>query len=194
MHCTLSNRIETDYYVEIAKELVVQVESNIEAGRYVVKSLIGEIYAALNTLLANGYDAGALLKKYALSLHRLHLDISILIEDTVTGKFELVIFEIKRVKTMGLTNLSQLIGYCLVSKAKFGILMNVDYSISNEFAVILNGDRDLTHIVRLLEGEELHHKFGVMIWNSTTRTIEYTAAGSIKSIPELVELMTESLQ
>lgn len=189
----MKNRKEVDYYEEIAIELVKQFEANLLGDVYIVKPLIGEISSGLRTLIANGYDAGVLLREYSKSVHKLHLDISILIENTETGKFEVIIFEIKRVSNLGLSELSQLIGYCLVSKSKFGILINVDKAVSREFSIILDGDKDLTEIVRLIDNEQLHHKFGVMVWNASTLKIEYTNSGSIKSIPQLVEMVEESL-
>ena len=62
-------------------------------------------------------------------------NISILLENKENGKFDIVIFEIKKVKKMGLSELSQLIGYCLVSKVKFGVLVNVDTAISHNLSI-----------------------------------------------------------
>lgn len=189
----MKKRKEVDYYYEITVELVKQFEANLAANYYVVKPLIGEISSGLRTLIANGYDAGKLLREYSISVHRLHLDISILIENRKNGKFEVIIFEIKRLNNLGLSELSQLIGYCLVSKSKFGILMNVEKAVSSEFSIILDGDKDLTEIIRVIDEQKLHHKFGVMVWNDTTLKIEYTNSGSIKSIPQLIELVEDSL-
>lgn len=189
----MKKRKEIDYYQEIAVELVKQFNSNLSGENYIVKPLIGEISSGLRTLIANGYDAGNLLRLYSTSIHKLHLDISVLIENTQTGKFEVIIFEIKRVAKLGLSELSQLIGYCLVSKSKFGVLMNIDKAVSSEFSVILDGDKDLTEIIRIVDEQELHHRFGVMVWNATTSKIEYTNSGSIKSMPQLIELVENSL-
>lgn len=185
-------RKEADHYEEIALELVKQFESNF-VDEYTIKPLIGEISSGLRTLIANGYAVGDLLKEYSTSVHRLHLDISILVENKRNGKFEVIVFEIKKVNNLGLGELSQLIGYCLVSKAKFGILINVDRAVSREFSIILDGDKDLTEIVRIVDEKKMTHKFAVMVWNSDTMRIEYTNSGSIKSIPELVKMVEESL-
>jgi hypothetical protein len=133
------NRKEVDFYEEMAKDMAVQFESNLGNmdGLYVVKSLIGEISSSLRTLFSNGYDAGTPLRDYAIKSHKLHLDVSIVIENKRNNKFEIIIFEVKKVKALGLGELSQLIGYCLVSKAKYGILVNVDKNISGEFSTIL---------------------------------------------------------
>ena len=134
------------------------------------------------------------LKYYSISSHKLHLDISIVVENKKNGRFEIIIFEVKKVKTLGLGELSQLIGYCLVSKSRFGVLINVDKSVSGEFSVILDGDLDLTKIIRKIDNKEIEHRLGVMIWNSKTLKIEYTNSGSIKTMPELIRLVEESIK
>ncbi len=188
-------RKEVDYYDEIATELVSQFRSNLDGDeqKYSVLTLIGEISSGLRTLIANGYDAGEALKEYSVQSHRLYLDVSVLIENKETGKFEVVIFEVKKVKSLGLSELSQLIGYCLVSKAKHGILVNVDKSVSSEFSTIVEGDKDLTDITRLIDGEHIRHQLGVMVWNSQTLKMEYTNSGSIKTIPQLIEKIEKEL-
>lgn len=192
---TKDRKIEVDHYDEIAKALSDFFVANLEDGKkYVVKVLIGEISSGIRTLIANGYDAGKALTKFGKSVHKLHLDISLLIENTEKGNFEIIIFEIKKTKRMGLTELSQLIGYCLVSKAKFGVLVNVDNSVSGEFSVILDADKDLTQIIRVIDEKTIEHKFGVMIWNSKTLKMEYTQSGAIKSMPSLVEMIISSLE
>ena len=186
-------RKETDYYQDIASELMKIFEANLEPNTFIVKVLIGEISSGLRTLIANGYDAGKLLRDYSSSIHKLHLDISILIEKSSNGKFEVVIFEIKKVNNLGLSELSQLIGYCLVSKSQFGILMNVDKAVSRDFSIILDADNDLTEIVRIVNDKYISHKFGVMVWNGSTLNIEYTNSGYIKSMPQLIKLVEENL-
>ena len=187
-------RLEVDHYPEIAEALKQFFSSSFsDPEKFSIKSLIGEISSSLRTLIANGYDAGDALRFYSNDVHRLHLDISILVENTETGEFEIIIFEIKKTKTMGLKELSQLIGYCLVSKAEFGILMNVDNSVSRELSVILDGDKDLTLIQRVIGDKTYEHRFGVMVWNSKTHKIEYTESGSIKTMSELIEMLEKRL-
>lgn len=190
----INNRIEVDYYNEIAKSLVNTVIANLDSSKFVVKILIGEISSGLRTLIANGYQAGDLLNNFSKNVHKLHLDISLLVENKENGKFELVIFEVKRTKKLGLQQLSQLIGYCLVSKCKFGVLINIDNSVSSYFSVILDGDKDLTKITRIVNQEKIEHEFGVMVWNSNTHTITYTEAGEIKTIPQLTKKIVNSIK
>lgn len=187
-------RIETDYYQEIALELVKKLSSNINSDQYLIKPIIGEISSGLRTLIANGYNAGEPLRLYSNSVHRLHLDISILIENIENKQFEVVIFEIKKINNLGLSELSQLIGYCLVSKAQFGVLINVDKAVSRDFSIILDGDKDLTNIIRLVDDNKIHHQLGVMKWNSKTLKVEYTNSGAIKSLPDLADKVMKELR
>lgn len=189
----MKKKKEVEYYNEIAQYLIDYIESNINNENIVVSVLRGEISSAINTLISNGYDAGEDLENYAVNVQRLHLDISLLLENKSTGLFEIVIFEVKRVSTLGLAHLSQLIGYCLVSKCEFGILLNVDKGVSDQFSSILNTDKDLTSIHRVIGNKSYHHKFGVMVWDSFTKKIDYSNTGSIGSLPELLEMMCERI-
>jgi hypothetical protein len=187
-------KIEVDHYPEIAEGLKDIFLSNLSNKDIKVSVTIGELSSALNTLIANGYSAGEKLIQYSRNVHRLHLDITVIVENPSNGNFEIIIFEIKKTKRMGLTELSQLIGYTLVSESRFGILMNVDNSVSGEFSVILDSDKNLTQIVRMIDSETTTHKLGVMVWNSNTKKIEYTQSGAIKTIPELISMIEESLK
>src|SRR3989338_886751 len=182
-------RREVDYYKEIALGLKDLFISNMPDSLHVsVYPLIGEIKAALQNLILNEKVDERLIKPIIQGIDTLSLDVSFLLVNNKTKKYEIVILEIKRTSAVGLTELSQLIGYCLVSKAKFGILVNVDNTVSSRFSTILERDFDLTIIERTLKNDQdIVHKFGVMKWNSKTLALEYTNAGSIKSIPELVE-------
>lgn len=186
---------EVDFYQEIAKGLKALVEANLpNDAKISVYPLIGEIRSALGTLLANKNIEHEAIKKFVQEIDVLNLDISFLLFDNKTHRFEIVILEVKKVPSVGLTELSQLVGYCLVSKAKFGILVNVDSLASERFMTILEKDPDLTTIERKYRGNWLVHKFGVMKWNSVTQAFEYSNAGGIKSIPELVKLVLSALK
>lgn len=101
-------KIEVDHYPEIAEGLKEIFVSNLSNSDTRVSVTIGELSSALNTLIANGYQAGEKLVQYSRNVHRLHLDITLIIENPKNGNFEIVIFEIKKTKRMGLTELSQI--------------------------------------------------------------------------------------
>jgi hypothetical protein len=188
------HRKEVDFYQEIATGLKELFEANFPAESDIrIFPLIGEIRSAIGTLLANRNIEHEVIKQFSQEIDTLNLDVSFLLFNNNSHKFEIVVLEIKKMPSVGLTELSQLIGYCLVSKSKFGLLVNVDNLASNRFMTILEKDMELTTIERRYKGDWLTHKFGVMKWNSTTLSFEYSNAGSIKSIPELVGLVVSSL-
>ena len=190
----MANKKETDYYPEICEYITEEILANIEDQKnIIIHPIQEEISAALKTLQLNRRLQTKNLSDFASKCHRLHIDIALVVENTESELFEIIIFEVKKTKTLGLTQLSQLIGYCLVSNASFGILINIDNGCSDEFKAILNTDKDLTHIKRLKEGVAVEHNFGVMIWQSHTEMMTYTNEGKILSIPMLCELLSARL-
>lgn len=68
------------------------------------------------------------LEEYSNIMSPLNLDIFCVV--TNGKKFEIVILEIKLRETVGLNQWSQLIGYNLVSNAKYGLLININAGAS----------------------------------------------------------------
>lgn len=116
-------------------------------------------------------------------------------DNPATNKFQIIIVEAKLLGSAGLTELSQLIGYCLVTKAGFGLLINVNGGASNELATILNQDLDLTKIQRKLTHEpfEITHKIGVMSYSSETKNLSYIPTSALKSLPQVIEEIVTSI-
>lgn len=183
-------RIEVDFYEEIGRAIKDNILGNISnPNNYEVKILLHEIKAALGTLIIEDKLEYPEIRKYASELERLDLDISVLVVNKSSGKFEIIILEVKKMSAVGLTQFSQLVGYCLVSGTKFGVLVNVDGGVSDRFSVRLDTDKDLTTIERIYHDKKIIHKFGVINWDSEAQQFIYTNRGSIKSVPQLVELV-----
>lgn len=193
---------EVIYYDEIADFLVLQLNSNFRAmgKRYFVASGKGELKAGLQRLIRGGFHSPQL-KQFIQDIPPLNLDVFVVIMNE-PGEFELLINEIKDVNSLGLNELSQLIGYCLIANSKFGLLINIDGSVSRRFLDILHSDPYITHIIRLISyqlGQRLdqtcyeEHFLGVMKWNSNTKRLEYFDSGRIKSIPQLCQMITNIL-
>ena len=190
-----ATRKEIEYYQEISMRLVDIFKANLPKDQsIIISSLIGDIHSGLNTLIANGYDVGDKLREYSKEIYHLRLDITLLLENKRNGKFDLVIFEIKKVKSLGLSEFSQLIGYCLVSKIKFGILINIDNGLSSDFSSILESDRDITEIKRIIDNKIFEHDFGVIFYNSSTKQFEYSNLGKVKTIPNLVNHLLQNIR
>ena len=100
-------------------------------------------------------------------------------------KFELLVLEIKLVKSAGLSEWSQLVGYCLVSGAKYGLLLNIDNGGSSRLHHLLQTERHISNIKTTIGEEQQEHLLGFMQWNSLTHNFEYSNLGAIKSISNL---------
>ena len=85
----------------------------------------------------------------------------------------------------GLKEWSQLVGYCLVSGAKYGLLVNIDNGASPRLAHILSTEAHISDIQTIVEGEHHEHCLGFMQWDSLTQSFEYSNLGLIKSLSEL---------
>jgi hypothetical protein len=189
----MRNRNEVSYYPEIQDFIKAQLMSNFLASNHrelYVFWGIGELKSNLNRIIAEHPYECSCVAKFAECVPPLNLDIFALITDGI--KFELLILEVKLVKSAGLNQWSQLVGYCLVSGAKYGLLVNIDNGGSPRLTQILHTERHISNIQTIVNGEIREHLLGFMQWNSLTRNFEYSNPGFIKSLSELSDrLATE---
>lgn len=100
--------------------------------------------------------------------------------------FEIVILEVKLIDAAGLNQWSQLVGYNLVSNAKYGLLINIDAGASERLIRILSFEEDASKIVRKkADGSEVEHLLGFMEWNTITQNFEYSGLGQVSSLSAL---------
>ena len=164
-----------------------QIESNFRASKNPLKVYCktGELRKGLQEIISeNGITTPSILQ-FASSTPPLSLDIFALITDG--AEYQLLILEVKLLNSVGLTQLSQLIGYCIVSNAQYGILINVNGGESPRLTDLIMNEPDLTYIVRDLQYKKcrVEHNLGVMEWDSDTKNITYTGYGSIRTLSEL---------
>ncbi len=181
-----NDRNEVTYYSEIQEFIETQLKSNFRAGRH--RNLyvfwgIGELKSNLQRILYEHPNECSCASEFARQVPPLSLDIFALITDGV--KFEILILEIKLVKSAGLSEWSQLIGYCLVSGAKYGLLVNIDNGCSPRLSQLLSTERHISHITSLVNDEMRDHCLGFMQWDSLTQNFEYSNLGFIKSLSDL---------
>ncbi len=179
-------RNEISYYPEIQRFIEAQLKSNFLAGSkhelYVFWG-IGELKANLQRIISEYPAECACADNFAKCVPPLNLDIFALVTDG--KKFELLILEIKLVKSAGLNEWSQLVGYCLVSGAKYGLLVNIDSGGSQRLMQMLQTERHISHIHTVVNGTRRDHMLGFMQWDSLTQNFEYSNLGTIKSLPDL---------
>lgn len=184
MICMMRN--EVSYYPEIQNFIEVQLRSNFLASNHrelFVYWGIGELKSNLQRIISENPDICSCALQFSERVPPLSLDIFALITDGV--KFELLILEIKLVKSAGLNQWSQLVGYCLVAGAKYGLLVNIDNGSSPRLTQTLLNERHMSYIQTTVNGDSREHMLGFMQWNSYTHNFEYSNLGFIKSLSEL---------
>ena len=184
---------EVAHYPEIMKFIESQLLSNfrsagIEDICFFWKS--GELTSKIKELIHEYPEKCQCLEEYSNIIPPLNLDIFCVV--TNGKKFEIVILEIKLKEAVGLNQWSQLIGYNLVSNAKYGLLINIDAGASERLKRILTFDIDASKIVRKRnDGTEIQHFLGFMQWNTVTQNFEYTNLGEIDSLSALSTSLLE---
>lgn len=187
------NRNEVSYYPEIQQFIEEQLKSNFRArNRQGLEVFwgIGELKTNLQRIIRANPDKCSCAREFALRVPPLNLDIFALI--TNGDKFELLILEVKLMNSAGLKEWSQLVGYCLVSGAKYGLLLNIDNGASPRLAQILSTEAHLSRINTVVDGSVHEHSLGFMQWDSLTQSFEYSNLGAICSLSDLSnQLSTE---
>lgn len=188
-----TGRNEVSYYPEIQAFIQAQLKSNFRVERQRELEVfwgIGELKSNLRRILSENPEKCACARAFAQQVPPLNLDVFALVTDG--QKFELLILEVKLMNSAGLKEWSQLVGYCLVSGAKYGLLVNIDNGASPRLAEILTTKDHLSHILTDVNGGRREHCLGFMQWDSLTQNFEYSNLGHIKSLSALSDqLITE---
>lgn len=189
------SRNEVSYYPEIMMFIKEQIESNFRANEKPLKVYCktGELRNGLQEIIRENRIITPSIIQFAASTPPLSLDIFALI--TNGEKFELLILEVKLLSSVGLAQLSQLIGYCIVSNAQYGLLVNVNGGESPRLTNLIMSEPDITYIVRKKDNNvTIEHNLGVMEWDSDTQNLTYTGYGKIRSISELCRELAEKFE
>lgn len=182
----LNGRNEISFYSEIEEFIENQLKSNFRANNKEDIDVfwgIGELKTTLNQIISNNPQKCSCAKQYAQKVPPLNLDISALITDG--NKFEILILEIKLMQSVGLKEWSQLVGYCLVSEAKYGLLINIDNGASSRLSQILSMKEHISNIKELVNENIKEHLLGFMRYDTVTHSFDYSNLGKIKSISDL---------
>ena len=183
---TKQKRNEISYYIDIQSFIEEQLKSNFRTicdRELSVFWGIGELKTNLQRIINSNPQKCECAKSFSQQTPPLNLDIFALITDG--KKFELLILEVKLMNSTGLKEWSQLVGYCLVSGAKYGLLVNINNDSSPRLSQILSTEEHLSHIKTLVNGRMCEHCLGFMQWDSLTRNFEYSNLGMIKSLSDL---------
>ena len=185
-------RNEVSYYPEIQRFIEEQLKSNFRAKQKRELEVfwgIGELKSNLQRIISANPEKCNCAMRFAQRVLPLNLDIFALVTDGL--KFEFLILEVKLMSSAGLKEWSQLVGYCLVSGAKYGLLINVDNGASPRLSQILSTEEHLSHIRTSVTNECHEHCLGFMQWDSLTQSFEYSNLGLIKSLSELSDRIAD---
>jgi len=187
---------EVSYYPEITRFIEMQLHSNFKVknkDNIHIYWKIGEMKSKIEELITEYPDLCNCLKDFAERMPPLNVDIFAVITDG--NKFELLILEVKLMKAVGLAQWSQLIGYCMVTDCKFGLLVNIDGGASERLFKLLQQNTDVSKIIRIKRNNQIKTLLGFMQWNSSTKNIEYSELGQLYSLSfisdELISQFTE---
>ena len=179
-------RYEISFYPEIQRFIEMQLTSNFLAERKKELSVfwgIGELKTNLKKIIDANPEKCHCALPFSLKVPMLNLDIFALITDG--RKFELLILEVKRMNNAGLKEWSQLLGYCMVSGAKYGLLINIDHGASSRLSQILSSEEHISHVREVIDNNIVEHCLGFIQWDSLTHDFSYTNLGKIKTISDL---------
>jgi len=177
---------EVAHYPEITNFIEAHLNSNFRSKGIEGVSIYwknGELTSKIKELISENTEKCACLQSYCRKTPPLNLDIFGVITDG--KKFEIIVLEIKLRENVGLAEWSQLVGYCLVSGAKYGLLVNIDNGGSPRLMQMLQTERHISHIHTLVKEESREHLLGFMQWNSLTHNFEYSNLGIVRSLSEL---------
>lgn len=182
---------EIDHYTDIAERMKTLLEADLESEVDEVNIGYGE-HSRLKDMLSEvgkEFESEQMLEdsKNALPLD---LDIVLFVYFPEEDDYEMVTIEVKERNRVGLMNFSQLTGYCLVSKAKYGFLVNVGGGMSSELQDILEYREELTSFSRTTDGENITHHSGVFEWQKSSGTLSIKNVGPISSIPKLADKLS----
>ena len=180
---------EKSYYSEIATWLKDYIGSTMQQyGNYIVDTEICatiDLSRGLRKLLRkNKISSDQLLRKADLT-RGLKVDILVLVYDRAQLKGEIIISEVKRKRGLSLHDCSQLVGYCICSDTRFGLLINVDGGISDALREILAQNTALTDIIQIVNGRQTIRRIGILTWESKTRRGTFLPNGYLRSLPGL---------
>jgi len=142
-------RNEVSHYPEITKFIEAQLNSNFRAKGITDISIFwknGELTSKIKELIEQYPEKCSCLQAFSRKTPPLNLDIFGVI--TNGENFEIVILEVKLRENVGLAEWSQLLGYTVVSNAKYGLLINIDAGASSRLTGILTAEADASRVVR----------------------------------------------
>ena len=189
---------EKKYYSEINAWFKSYLSSNMKQfGSYLVDAEIcdpRDLSQGIKSLVTkNKIKSDVLLRKAALT-RGLKVDLILFVYDQTSKKSEIIICEVKNKRGLSLHDCSQLAGYCICADVNFGLLVNVDGSISDALREILAQNTALTNISQIVNNRKRIRRIGFLMWESSTKRGVFLPNGYFKSFTSLCKEIAISLR
>jgi len=176
---------ELEYYKQLASHLKDEMQSLLSTlGDFMVDfKSCGNIdlsFGLEELLRANqSIKDKSLLDKIELT-RGLYVDILGIVYSQSRRLSELIICEVKN-HNLTLTDHAQLIGYCIASDIRYGLLISIKGRITGGFESILKNNPFLLNIDR----KGIVHKFGICSWNPKSSELFFDEIGAFNSLEAL---------
>lgn len=176
---------ELEYYEQIASFLKDEMQASLSGlGKFLV-----EFQPCGNTDLSFGLQqvlrANPIIKDKSLQdkmelTRGLYVDILGIVYSKSKQSSELIICEVKK-HNLTLTDHAQLIGYCIASNIRNGILISLGGRITGGFESILKNNPSLLNIHR----KKIVHRFGICSWSPKSKELLFDQIGAFNSLEAL---------
>ena len=198
--CYESDMGEIEHYPSLALCLDGAISANLSNRNIRVKTLYLSVFgnnlrACLDKYVSESDGAtSSKLVTFTRDAPEIRTDLFVVLDNPQTNRFFIVIIEAKYTNAVGLKELSQLLGYCLVAKAGYGLLINIDGGVSNELSRIITTDSAITNIQRQISDDEIAvTKVGIMTFRANSNILEYHSGACVQSIPTMVNELEQRL-
>lgn len=180
---------ESEFYPSIASYIGERVRDELRDGRSFeivacgtvdMRDGIRRIAEALHVKSRN-------LNRYAENARGLFVDLVGVVQDDASGDFTCLICEVKMGRPT-LTNLAQLLGYCVASNARHGLLVSIGHSITAGLEAILRNNRSLIDVRRT---DGFRHSVGIASWIGSE--LRFDDIGFYRSVESLARDLDRSV-
>ena len=127
------------------------------------------------------------LDNYAERTRGLFVDLAGILQSRTGNRFATLICEVK-VGRLNLTHLAQLLGYCIASNTRHGLLISVNHSVTSGLEAVLRNNHSIVDVRRL---DKSRHTIGIATW--TGGALRFDDIGFYTSVESLGRSMSLTL-
>jgi len=182
---------ETEYYIEICEYLKEEIENRLSRlGEFITDFMpcgSKDLSSGLKSILKSEKIIDPNLEAKVKFTRGLFVDILGLVYSKTKKKGELIICEVKP-HNLTLAHLTQLIGYCIASNVKYGLLISIDKQITSGFETILKQ----APLVKI-ERRSTTHYFAICTWKTTLKELYFDEIGAFNSLLALSRHIASSI-